>query len=205
MKLLELFSGNGDISKAFNKVGFEIFRVDWSDKVEAELHTDIGSLNADGVIALCGGVPEIVWASPDCTTYSIATHRHRTSVDGFLPHTEYATECDRTNTHLWSLIDELVKLGTEYFFVENPRGRYRHMPFVKNRQRYTLTYCSYGRDSMKPTDIFTNHPNPKFKQMCTTNNPPHRHVDWGTGVKRDYLSRGEMPEELCNHIASICL
>lgn len=41
MKILELFSGMGKISKAFNLHGFETYRVDWSNKLEAELHIDV--------------------------------------------------------------------------------------------------------------------------------------------------------------------
>lgn len=203
MKVLELFSGNGDISAAFRERGHQVFRVDWSDKVEAELHTDISKLTSKDIIELCGGIPDVIWASPDCTTYSIATHRHRTLNEGLKPKTEYAAQCDETNVAMWDLIEKLVILGTRYYYVENPRGRMRHMPFVEGRTRYGITYCSYGRPSMKPTDIWTNHPDPQFKPMCTTKNPPHRHAEWGSEVKRDYLSRGEMPVELCNHIAVI--
>jgi len=203
MKILELFSGNGDISKAFKLRGHEVYRIDWSEKVDAELHADISKLTLEEVVELCGGVPDVIWASPDCTTYSIATHRHRTLKEGLYPKTEYAKQCDITNVKMWGLIDHLLLHGTKYYFVENPRGRMRHMPFVIGRNRYGITYCSYGRDSMKPTDIWTNHPNPSFEVMCTTKNPPHRHAEWGSEVKRDYLSRGEMPVQLCNHIALI--
>lgn len=203
MKILELFSGNGDISKAFKISGHEIYRVDWSEKVEAELHADISKLTVEDIVKLCGGVPDVIWASPDCTTYSIATHRHRTLKEGLEPKTEYAEQCDKTNIAMWKLIDDLIAIGTKYYFVENPRGRMRHMPFVKGRPRFGVTYCSYGRESMKPTDIWTNHAAPSFEAMCTTKNPPHRHSDWSSEVKRDYLSRGQMPLKLCNHVAKI--
>lgn len=200
MKVLELFSGTGHISKAFKARGHEVYRVDWSEKVEADLYADISKLLVNDIIDLCGGVPDVVWASPDCTTYSIATHRHRTVKEGLLPKTQYAWECDMTNIAMWRLIDELVARGAKYYFVENPRGRMRHMPFVDGRTRYSITYCSYGRESMKPTDIWTNHPNPNFLPYCQSD---HDHIDWGTGVKRDYLSRGLMPEKLCSHIAEV--
>lgn len=177
MKLLELFSGNGDISKAFKSKGWDVYKVDWSEKVEADLHADVLTLSAEDLIKLCGGVPDVVWASPDCTTYSIATHRHRQAKTNFEPQTEYAKECDKVNNHLWGLIDDLTAQGTRTFFVENPRGRYRHMPFAQGRTRHTVTYCSYGRPSMKPTDIFTNHPDPMFKPECKPSTKVHAHAD----------------------------
>lgn len=213
MKVLELFSGLGDISNAFKERGHEIYRVDWSEKLEAELHADVAKLTAVDIIKLCGGVPDVVWASPDCTTYSIATHRHRTKLEGLLPKTQYAWDCDMTNVLMWRLIDELMQLGTKYYYVENPRGRMRHMPFVAGRPRHTITYCSYGNKAnangytdqfiMKPTDIWTNHPLPGFVPTCTVKTTEHVHGEWALAHKRDYLSRGTMPQLLCEHIAKV--
>lgn len=205
MKVLELFSGLGDISKAFAAHGHETFRVDWSDKLEAELHADVSKLTAYDVIELCGGVPDIIWASPDCTTYSVATHRHRTMLDGGIPKSIYAWECDMTNVSMWHLIDELIQRGTKYYFVENPRGRMRHMPFTTNRQRYTTSYCMYGRTdngkaTMKPTDIWSNHPNLEL-DFCDKS---HVHSLQSRDVGRDYLSRGAIPTLLCEKIVSEC-
>lgn len=213
MKVLELFSGFGDVSRSFKEQGHETYRVDWNEKLEAELHADISKLTADDIIELCGGVPDVIWASPDCTTYSIATHRHRTKLEGLLPKTQYAWECDMTNVAMWNLIDELVRRGTKYYFVENPRGRMRHMPFVQGRTRHTITYCTYGNKAtangyddqyiMKPTDIWTNHPDPSFLPQCSVNTDQHVHGTWALAHKRDYLSRGTMPKQLCDHIAKI--
>lgn len=204
MKILELFSGFGDISKAFAERGHEVFRVDWSEKVEAELHADVSKLTADDIIELCGGVPDVIWASPDCTTYSIATHRHRTKLEGLLPKTQYAWECDMINVSMWHLIDELVRRGTRLYFVENPRGRMRHMPFVENRIRHTTFYCMYGRTdngkaTMKPTDIWTNLDNASF-EVC---NRQHEHSSQSYDVGRNYLTRGSIPPLLCQHIVSL--
>lgn len=214
MKLLELFSGQGTISESFKEGGFETYRVDWSEKVKAELHADVTKLTIEQIIELCGGVPDIVWASPQCTTYSIATHRHRTLKEGLTPKTETARYDDQVNVALWQLIDGLLEAGTRYYFVENPRGRMRHMDFVKERPRHTLSYCSYGRKANakgyeefyinKPTDIWTNHPDPSFKELCTQSKPGHLHGKSKLADKRDYLSRGEIPAALREHLVSIC-
>jgi len=222
MKILELFSGTGHISAAFRDRGHEAFRVDWSEKLDAELHTDISRLTSKDVIELCGGVPDVIWASPDCTTYSVAAiYHHRKKVnDVMLPKTEYAAWCDFANIHLWKLIKELLDQGTTYFFIENPRGGYRKSNFldILPHTRHTITYCQYGNNNMKPTDIFTNHPNPKFLPMCSNGDPCHesarRRSKTGTqgkgyswdrskpGITRQ-LARGLMPEKLCSHIAKI--
>ena len=213
MKLLELFSGQGSISATFKENGFEAYRVDWSDKVEAELHADIMTLTVEQIIDLCGGVPDVVWASPQCTTYSIATHIHRTKKEGLEPKTESAAYDDLVNVAMWKLIDALLFAGTRYYFVENPRGRMRRMKFIQDRPRFTVSYCSYGRKANargyenfyinKPTDIWTNHPNPSFKPLCTQSTPTHIHGEWGAASKRDYLSRGQIPKDLIDFIILI--
>ena len=214
MKLLELFSGQGSISATFKAHGHETYRVDWSEKVEAELHADVTTLTVKQIIELCGGLPDVIWASPQCTTYSIATHRHRTLGEGLVPKTELAAHDDNVNLAMWKLIDELSAAGVRYYFVENPRGRMRHMGFVKNRPMHTISYCSYGRKGNangfsdlyinKPTDIWTNHPEPSFKPLCKKSTDDHKHGRSKEADKRDYLSRGEIPAELREHLVSIC-
>lgn len=123
MKILELFAGTQSISKAFRKRGHETYTIDWDKQFEADLHVDIGKITAKEIIKLCGGVPDIIWASPDCTTYSIAAishHRKRNEETGSLdPVSEYAKQCDRTNRHVLDLIAELKP---KIYFIENPRG-----------------------------------------------------------------------------------
>ena len=210
--LLELFSGMGKVSQAFTDLGGKAYRVDWSPKVEAEFHCDVAALTVDHVVRLCGRIPDAVWASPQCTTYSIATHKHRTIGGGLVPMTDLAVVDDAVNRAMWVLIDELVGMGMRYYFVENPSGRMRHMPFVSSRPRFTVTYCSYGchgnapgyEDQFirKPTDIWTNHPDPQFLPQCPRN-PPHKHGRFDFARKRDYLNRGEMPDKLVKHIAGL--
>lgn len=73
--------------------------------------------------------------------------------------------------------------------------------------RYTVTYCQYGDNRMKPTDIWTNHPNPKFKPMCKNGAPCHESAPRGskTGTQglKCKIDRSRIPKELCDHIASI--
>ena len=64
MKVLELFSGQGSISATFKERGHEAYRVDWSKDVEAELHADVFWLGVEDIIKLCGGLPHVIWASP---------------------------------------------------------------------------------------------------------------------------------------------
>ena len=86
----------------------------------------------------------------------------------------------------WKLIEELQP---RYYFIENPRGGMRKMEWMKGLSRYTVTYCQYGDNRMKPTDIWTNHPDPKILPMChkwrfVSCGSSKGKQDWDAGIKR---------------------
>lgn len=169
MKVLELFAGTRSIGKAFEKRGHEVFSVEWDKSFEnINLYQDISTLTAEQVLTLFGK-PDVIWASPDCTTFSVAAisyHRRKNPITGNLePITDYAKFCDVTDQHLVDLIKEL---NPKFYFIENPREGMRKMSFVQGLPRYTVTYCQYGEERMKPTDIWTNHPNPRFTPPAAT-------------------------------------
>jgi site-specific DNA-cytosine methylase len=75
-------------------------------------------------------VPDVIWASPDCTTYSIAaisTHRIKEDSGNLAPKSDYAKQCDEINSHVIELINELKP---KFYFIENPRGGMRKMWFM---------------------------------------------------------------------------
>lgn len=188
--------------------GHEVFSIEWDKRFEnIDLYADIGRITADDILKNFGR-PDVIWASPDCTTYSIAaiSHHRRKEDDGNLaPVSEYAKFCDGVNQHVLKLIREL---NPQYWFIENPRGGLRKMRFMKDLPRYTLTYCQYGDTRMKPTDIFTNHPNPRFKPPCHNGDPCHvaapRGAKTGTQGLKGHIERSIIPDKLCDHIVEIC-
>lgn len=206
--MLELFAGTRSIGKEFEKNGHEVFSIDWDKKFkDINLYTDISILTREDIIDSFG-IPDVVWASPDCTTFSIAaiSHHRTKSENGLLfPKSEYAKFCDVVDTHVMQLIKEL---NPKYWFVENPMGGMRKSVFMQNLPRYTVTYCQYGDNRMKPTDIWTNHPNPRFKPMCHNGDSCHesapRGSKTGTQGRKNSADRSVIPELLCKHIVEIC-
>lgn len=61
---------------------------------------------------------------------------------------------------------------------------------------------------MKPTDIWTNHPNPQFKPACKNGDSCHEKAPRGsrTGTQglKGSKERAIIPEQLCEHIVDIC-
>lgn len=210
MKILELFAGTRSISKAFERKGHQAYSIEWNKDFEnITLYEDVNKLTTQKIIKLCNGIPDVIWASPDCTTYSISAishHRKKNINTGNLDAiSEYAKFCDKTNRHVLDLIQELKP---KYYFIENPRGGLRKMDFMKGLYRYTITYCQYGDKRMKPTDIWTNYPKPNFKPMCKNGDDCHEKAPRGskTGTQglKNSIERSRIPDELCDYIVKIC-
>ena len=228
LKVLELYSGTQSIGKEFRKNGHRVLSVELNplfvkDPYNLEQWTiSVADITAKEIIDRLGGVPDVIWASPLCTTHSIAAiSTHRKSTQGFgetlkeqkrtnllLPKSEKAYMHDELLLKTLHLIQDLCP---KYYFIENPRGGMRKSPIMQGvMYRHTVTYCSYGDDSMKPTDIWTNHSNPKFKEVCFNGNtechhqPAPRGSKTGTQGKAGNLERSIIPVELCKHIVNLC-
>lgn len=208
MKLLELFAGTRSIGKAFEARGHEVYSVEWDRRFNnINLYADIGTLSAQDILEHFGR-PDVIWASPDCATFSVAAfarHRRKNKETGELePVSEYAKFCDEVDKHVLALIEELQP---SFWFIENPRGGMRKMTWMQDLPRYTVTYCQYGDTRMKPTDIWTNHPDPQFKPMCKNGDPCHEASPRGSGGGTQGLrgpDRAKIPPLLCSHIVDIC-
>lgn len=218
MKVLELFAGTRSIGKAFENKGHTVYSIEWDTQFDnINWYEDIGKITSMDIIERFG-IPDVIWASPDCTSYSIAgiSHHRVKGKDGNLyPVSDYAKFCDDVNSNVIKLINELIYINPNLiYFIENPRGGLRKMNFMKDLPRYTVTYCQYMLDipvsdrRMKPTDIWTNHPNPKFKPMCKNGSPCHvaapRGSKTGTQGLKNSKERSIIPHDLCNHIVEIC-
>ena len=104
MKVLELFAGTRSIGKAFEAHGHEVYSVEWDKEFEnISLYADIGSLTAAEILEKFGQ-PDVIWASPDCSTFSVAAiskHRRKNKETGSLdPITDYAKFCDMVDQNV---------------------------------------------------------------------------------------------------------
>lgn len=215
MKVLELFAGTRSIGKAFDAAGHDVFSIEWDkDFEDIDLYADILTVTAEDILEKFGR-PDVIWASPDCTTFSIAAishHRRKNPETGNLdPVSEYAKFCDKVDQHVLQLIRDL---DPKFYFIENPRGGMRKMTWMQGLPRHTITYCQYELDKpvserrMKPTDIWTNHPQPNFRPMCGNGSKCHeaapRGSKTGTQGLKGSTERSVVPRMLCEHIVYIC-
>jgi site-specific DNA-cytosine methylase len=202
-KMLELFSGSAIMSKTFKEHGWDTCSID----IEAEYHPDwngnIGMISKDMVLERFGH-PDVIWSSPPCECFSVASIGHHWNIDK-TPKTVQAKYAMVLHTVAFKLIESLAP---RYWFIENPRAMLRRMPWMQGSDRYTITFCQYGERRMKPTDIWTNHPDPKFKPACGPCDPCHASAPRGSrtgtqGIKGAY-ARGILPKALCEHVVEIC-
>jgi len=215
MNILELHAGSRSIGKVAESLGMNVFSVDWNPYENIDLITDIEFLKKEHIPF----IPDIIWSSPDCTTYSIAGISHHRYEHTLLAKSDYANKCDRLNNNMISLIQEYLEINPKLkYFIENPRGAYRKMDFIQFSDRATVWYCRYGDTRAKPTDIFTNHLNTMFntkgwrpRPECFNNNRNCQHEQaprgskTGTQGKKGSYERSKIPEELCLEILKSCL
>jgi len=208
MNVLELFAGSRSFGKVAEQLGMNVFSVDWTNYDNIDLVIDIEILKPSNIPF----IPDVIWASPDCTTYSIcaiSTHRN-----GIEPKTDYASKCDRVNLNLKTLIEYYSRLNPQLnYYIENPRGMMNKMPFTKDYQCALVWYCKYNDKRAKPTNIFTNNLRGIFnvngwqpREICFNNNKNCHHESaprgskTGTqGLKNSY-NRSIVPYELCLEI-----
>jgi C-5 cytosine-specific DNA methylase len=203
MKVLELFAGSRSVGKIAEKLNMEVFS---SDLIEFEgIHYPISILDFD--VTKVPFRPDIIWASPPCTGFSVAAIGHHWSggKGAYIPKTETA----KLGIELVRKTLEIINyFQPTYWFMENPRGVLRKLDVVKGLNKQSVTYCQYGDERMKPTDIWTNSIMWEPKPMCKNGDPCHvaapRGSRTGTQGRANAYERSKIPEQLCEEILKSC-
>ena len=198
MKVLELFAGSCSFSKVAKQRGHEVFTSDWTEFEGIDYATDIMQFDINQLPFK----PDVIWASPPCTTFSIASCGTHWTPDR-QPKTKACEEGIEYVKKTMSLIREL---NPKYFMVENPRGILRKLDLIDSSLLNTIWYCTYGDERAKPTDIWTNLKEWKARPICWNGNkdchhaPAPRGSKTGTQGRGNAYERSKVPEQLCNEI-----
>lgn len=154
-RLLELFSGTGSVGNEMLKLKKvdSVHSIDIHPKYNPTTCTDILKWNYK---QFPPGYFHMIWASPPCTEYSLAKTRAPRDLE---------------------LADKIVKrtlkiikyYNPRHWFLENPVGLLKQRSFMQPLKMNTCTYCKYGTQFKKPTNIWSNHDLPL--KYCTRKNP----------------------------------
>lgn len=209
MKLLELFAGSRSIGKVAERRGWEVFSVDLKPFKGIDLAADINEISVRDIPF----IPDAIWASPPCTTFSVMSLRFHWTPEHH-PKTDAAVLGVRMVLKTLRMIRFFAQCNPRLvYYIENPRGKLRKLPIVSILPRATITYCKYGDIRMKPTDIWTNnlagHSNPrgwKPRRPCFPGNPDCRHEKCpytrlcGTQGLANAYERSKIPSALARDV-----
>jgi hypothetical protein len=194
MKVLELFAGSCSFSNVAKEFGYETFTTDFKQFGQIDYVTDILEFDFSNLPF----EPDIIWASPPCTYFSVASIGKHWNKDN-TPKTQEAL-------HGLAIVEKtnyiITELKPKYFIIENPRGKLRKLNKLPYKMD-TVTYCQYGDKRMKPTDLWNNL-DWKPRSMCKNGQPCHEAAPRGSktgtqGLKNNY-ERSKVPYELCKEI-----
>lgn len=203
LRVLELFAGTCSIGKAARALGMEVRSF---DILAHALVTDQRDLLGVKLSVLRDWQPDIIWASPPCTGFSVASiGRHWT---GGRRAYEPKSSTALLGMALVRKAQEVIAACPDaVWFVENPRGVLRKLPLMEGfGTRRTVSYCRYGDQRMKPTDIWTNCSAWRPKAMCKNGNtrchhePAPRGSKTGTQGLKGARNRSRIPPTLCREV-----
>lgn len=198
MKILDLFAGKGGELRRekIEALGHEYTTLDIDPKFVCDITADIMTINDLGLY-------DFIWASVPCETWSVASlgHHWGGGSKAYQPKTENAKYMIGLVQHTIKLLNECAKTA---WVIENPRGVLRKMDFMQDIRRETVTYCQYGENRMKPTDIWTCGLNWKPRPMCKNGDlchtPAPRGSRTGTQGMKSYADKSIVPFELWKEI-----
>lgn len=205
MNVLELFAGSRSVGKVAESLGYNVFSSDINEFEGIDYAIDILEFDINKVPF----TPDIIWASPPCTYFSVASIGKHWNKD----HTPKSDNAMFGVKMVQKTIDIIKELSPKKWYIENPRGKLRKLQVVKGLPRTTVWYCKYGDTRAKPTDIWTNNlysllnsdgwnPRPKCfngNEKCHHESAPRGSRTGTQGLKGNY-NRSKIPKELCIEI-----
>jgi len=204
--VFDFFAGTGSATKAFEDKGHKVIKVELDEYFKAD-ERDILAMTSQYLISTYGR-PDFIWASPPCTSFSVASIGRHWNSDK-TPKTQTAELGIKLVSHTLSLINDLQpRFG---WLMENPRGMLRNQLVVSNLPRKTVTYCQYGDFRMKPTDIWGYLEGWISKPACKNGDNCHqkapRESRTGTqgikGAKDRSVIPSQLSEEICESVRKL--
>ncbi len=189
MNVLDLWSGTGSATEAFLNHGCNVISVDNDPQHSSTICKDILDVTVEELEQY--GPFDFIWASPDCTVFSIANLHSRHFVydgDRLIINSKQALEAIERVKHTLHLIRAL---RPKFWIMENPRAMLRKLPFMKKYERQSVTYCQYSgnQNRMKPTDLWGIFPSGFEARFCRNGASCHESSPRGSPTGTQKLSK----------------
>ena len=163
MRVLELFKGTGSIEKAFKSIdeNIEVISLDIDKRFNP---THLCNILDFDYKQYPNNHFDIIWGSPPCDKFSILRNCWigRTFKDGRLCTKELLEDEIKTIglPPLYKTKEIIEYFKPKYYFIENPASSkmkdYIDNNFLYDINKYVVSYCKYGFDYQKNTNIWTN-------------------------------------------------
>lgn len=153
-------AGRGAVTQVFANYKWKVTSIDVDSASNATIKRSVMDIEPDKIYETIDCVPDFIWASPPCQTYSICCGgRHRNVKQGELEKTDAAREHNRYFVRMVQVIRWAAERHGRHLIVviENPVGTLQFMPLMKNLEsgdlvkgfylyKCTVHYCSFGLD-----------------------------------------------------------
>ena len=201
LRVLELFSGTGSITKAFRNSGHEVISLDIDPRHPPSICQNILDWRYKD---LPRGHFDVIWASCPCEQYSVARSNASTPRDLML-----------ADSLVLRTRDIIEWFAPHCWLVENPTSSQLWQRFAWPRLVKT-SYCSWGFPYRKHTSIATNTDlclrapcggAGVCEQMRGARHKEHAQKGGGGWCEKKYHTTDELhriPEELCRAVVLYC-
>jgi len=160
LNALELFCGEGIVTQELCELKFNVKSIDNNPDSYATNVLDIRTAKYKDI----GFVPDFIWASPPCTTFSnLAGGSHRNIPAGEFEKSQEAHDHNDLFAQMVCLMRWAKSKNPHLIVViENPQAQMQKSPdmieFMKTfgLHKATVHYCAFGRLDKKPTNLWTN-------------------------------------------------
>jgi len=190
-QVLDLFAGLGGFSSAFeDSERWDVTTVEIEERFDPDICADVFDLRPSDFDTEF----DVVLASPPCTEFSTAQNMNGSHE----PDGDHIALVHHT-------IGLIEGLRPSYWYLENPRSRLRS---YIGKPEGSVTYCQYGENHMKPTDLWGKHA-PMTYRSCHYGDGCHVNHTTGTNAmrklgKNDASKRSVVPYELSDSIRESC-
>ena len=143
MRIWDICCGTKSVSKVWKEHGHEALTLDIDPKCSPDICTDIMSWEYTDFRL---EDPDVIWCSPPCTHYSIASTNAKTPRD-LIGSDAMVQRC----------LDIIAYWRPRYWVIENPQtGLLKTREVIRGLPFVDVDYCAFGAPYQKPTRFWTN-------------------------------------------------